>query len=104
MERKYLEPLRTCAKTLKETEGVNYIILVADAAEEDREKFIGGSGWNIEETESPDFFTMVGGLIEHYLRENNIRYIDKVKLINAFSKELIENITNLAENDIKEGE
>lgn len=105
MERKYLEPLRGCFNTLKNANGINYIILVADSADKNNKEFIGGSGWNInEETDAPDFFSMVGGLIENYLSENDYSYIDKIKQINSFCENMLNSVTTITNEKLNEGE
>lgn len=89
----YLEPLRTCAKTLAEADGINYVFLVCNACDdEDAQHFRGGSGWNSEG--EPDFFSMAGGLIEHFLEESDLSYTDKLKIIREFYNNLVENLTN----------
>lgn len=94
MERKYLKPLRDCAEILRNTEGVNYIILCSDATDSESPTYQGGSGWNVDdEKDSPGFFTMVGGLVEHYLSEQGYSYIEKVRAIGEFNKQLLENVT-----------
>lgn len=93
MDYKYLKPLQECSDILSETDGVNYIILCADADAEEQDKVVGGSGWNIEDDSMPDFFTMVGGIIEKYLDENSDSFVDKMKLVKAFYEELMTHLT-----------
>ena len=94
MDGRYLKTLKDCAEVLKQAKGVNYIILCADATEEDEPVFIGGSGWNIDHSKSgPDFFTMVGGIVENYLNEQGLSYLEKIKAVNDFSTKLLECIT-----------
>lgn len=96
MNRKYIKPLMACNKALSETEGINYIILVSDAIKDgDVETFSAGSGWNVEyEDGGPDFMSMVGGLIEHFLSNSSLSYTDKLKLLREFNDELLKHITN----------
>ena len=103
-EHKYLKPFRKCSDILKETEGVNYIIVATDAVEDDEEQalFAGGSGWNIEfDDGGPNFETMVGGLIEQYMEENGMSYKEKLKCIRRFSTELLEHVTDTEEQKRK---
>lgn len=93
MDYKYIKPLQECSNILSGTNGVNYIILCADADGEEPDKVVGGSGWNIEDDSMPDFFTMVGGIIEKYLDENSESFVEKMKLVNAFYEELMMNLT-----------
>lgn len=96
MKEKYLEPLRKCANILEETKGVNYIFLMSDAIKDDEnlDMFAGGSGWNIEYDDGgPDFMSMVGGLIEHYLNASGMKYSEKVKMLRTLNNKLLENIT-----------
>lgn len=91
---KYYKPLEECCNILKQTEGVNYIITCADAGDEEAEQSLGGCGWNVEDDSEPNFFSMVGNLIEQYFNANEIPYTEQLKLIRNFSSELVENITN----------
>lgn len=96
MKEKYLEPLRKCAKILNETDGVNYIFLMSDAIEDDKDQamFAGGSGWNIEYDDGgPDFLSMVAGLIKQYLDESDMKYSEKVKLLRELNNGLLKSIT-----------
>lgn len=104
MTNKYLEPLRACSDVLKNAEGINYLIVVTDAVENDSERatFEGGSGWNIEYDDGgPDFATMVGGLIEQYMDENDMSYKEKLQTIRRFTNELLEHVTADAERKLK---
>lgn len=96
MTHKYLKPLHECNDVLTRTDGINYVILVSDAVSEDsnQDKFVGGSGWNVEDgSTDPDFFSMVGGLIEHFLSESDLKYTEKIKLIREFNDNLVRHIT-----------
>ena len=97
MVKKYLTPLRECSKVLNKTKGVNYVILVCDEADSSNITFHGGSGWHYDN--DPDFFTMIGGLVEHFLKESKLSYMDKLKLLKEFHSEIIEHITNEGENE-----
>lgn len=93
-DKKYIKPLRKCYEILKQTEGVNYIILCADVTDDSEPKIAGGSGWNIKDGDtSPDFFSMVGGLVEHFLNEQDLSYMEKISLIKDFHGTLLKNLT-----------
>ena len=96
MASKYLKPLHECNEVLNKVEGINYILLVADAVKEDsgQDKFVGGSGWNVEDgSTDPDFFSMVGGILEHFLDEADLKYTEKLKIIREFNDNLLKHIT-----------
>lgn len=103
MEEKYRGKLKECFDILKNSEGLNYILCVCKATDPENEQSIGGHAWNITDVKDgesqPDFVTMIGGMIESYLSENNYGYIDKLKFINAMYKELLEHVTNGGERD-----
>lgn len=91
----YIVPLRQCCDILKKTKGVNYVILCANIVDKNEPMIVGGSGWNIEDDEtSPDFFTMVGGLVERYLEEQGLSYMEKIRLVKGFHDNLLNNLTN----------
>lgn len=97
MEKRYLKPLLECSKILDDADDVNYIILVSDAIKDDihTSSFAGGSGWNVEYPEGgPDFLSMVGGLVENFLAESKLSYTEKLKLIRAFTNNIVMNVTN----------
>lgn len=93
MDYKYIKPLQECTDILSETDGVNYIILCADADCEEQDKVIAGSGWKIGADSMPDFFTMVRGIITKYLDIHSESFVDKMKIAESFYKELITCLT-----------
>ena len=102
---KYKEVLHKCFDVLKEEKGLNYLICVCNATNPDSNDAIGGHAWNITDVKDgdsqPDFPTMVGGLIESYLKENGYSYTDKLKFINALYQELLEHVTYGGDGDGK---
>lgn len=98
----YKKALDGCFDILKNAEGVNYILCVSKATDPDDVGSIGGHAWNISDIDSgesqPNFLSMVGGIIEAYLEENNYKYTDKLKFMNTLYNGLLERITDVNEN------
>lgn len=105
-EKKYLEPFNEVTKMLSKTKGVNYILSVVDSTDDPTDPcFVGGCVWNIENGENgSDFFTMVGGLIEQFMADSKIPYIEKLSVLRNFNKILIENITNMEDKSYAENQ
>lgn len=91
----YLEPLNKCHDILKDTEGVNYIILCADATDDDEPEFRGGSGWHVDkDMPSPSFFAMISGIIWNFMEASRLSYTDRLKLCKEFNQDLLMVITS----------
>lgn len=92
--RTHIEPLKQCYKILQDSE-VNFALIVSEQvnAKDQPEYFDGGSAWNVDVGTDPDFFSLVAGLINDYLTSGDMPYRAKLRLVNDFSKQLIETIT-----------
>lgn len=105
-EKKYLEPFNEVAEILSKVKGINYIISVVDSTDDPTKPcFVGGCGWSVEDAASgPDFFTMVGGLMEQFMVDNEMPYAKKLSVLRNFNKILIENITNMEDKSYAENQ
>ena len=99
----YKKALRGCYDVLNNTKGINYIICVCDATSADDMTATGGHAWDRVlvdgKLSQPDFATMVGGMIESYLRENEYSYKDKIKFLRDFQAEMLDHITSEGGDD-----